>query len=316
MKSLLILTSVCLSAASLPAAGRPNVVYLLADDLGWSDVSTHPGGSIPTPNIDRLFQQGVELQNFMGWCVCSPTCAMLLTGRHPFRVGTGPETGGELAKEETTLAEGFKANGYATGVFGKWHNGDDPDTPEYRVAFAEVYGDAPNKKFKPGLGVNAHGFDEAWVYYGGGADYFTRRTAGGRGPVSWWHNLEYRPDDKGYTDDFVTRHALDFIRKNKQRPFFCYVPFHIVHAPLQAKDSDLESVDAKVTDATKRIYSAMVQAMDKNVAAILAELDQLGLSTNTIVVFTSDNGATPNGSNLPLRGGKHTIFEGGTRLPR
>jgi len=163
--------------------------------------------------------------------------------------------------------------------------------------------------------VNEHGFDEAWVYYGGGADYFTRRTVQGRGPVSWWHNREYRPQDVGYTEDLITEHVLDFIRTNKDRPFFCYVPFHIVHAPLQAKDSDLEGVDKKVTDQTKRVYAAMVQAMDKNVATILTELDKLGLRDNTIVVFTSDNGATKDGNNLPFRGGKHSLFEGGTHLP-
>jgi arylsulfatase A-like enzyme len=316
-------TSLTLTALFLaPLAGlhaaeptKPNIVYLFADDLGWSDLSIHPGGTIPTPHIDKLFKQGIELRNFMGWCVCSPTRAMLLTGRHPFRVGTGPETGGELAKEETTIAEGFKANGYRTGVFGKWHNGDDPDTPEYRVAYTEAFKDMPNKKLKGGLGVNAHGFDEAWVYYGGGSDYFTRRTVGGKGPVSWWHNLEYRPKDAGYTEDFITQHALEFIRDNKDRPFFCYVPFHIVHSPLQAKDSDLAGVDAKVTDQTKRLYSAMVQAMDKNVASILAELEKLGLRDNTIVVFTSDNGATKDGSNLPFKGGKHSVYEGGTHLP-
>jgi hypothetical protein len=108
---------------------------------------------------------------------------------------------------------------------------------------------------------------------------------------------------------------MNFIRENKDRPFFCYVPFHIVHSPLQAKDSDLAAVDAKVTDETQRLYAAMMRALDRNVAAILAELDQLGLRENTIVVFTSDNGATKSGSNLPLRDGKHSIYEGGTRLP-
>ena len=309
---LLLMPLAALRAADAP---KPNVVFLLADDLGWSDLSVHPGGTIPTPNIDRLFKQGVELQNYMGWCVCSPTRAMLMTGRHPFRVGTGPEVGGELAKEEVTVADAFKANGYRTGIFGKWHNGEDPDTPEYRAAFLEAFKDMPNKNPVGGLGVNAHGFDEAWVYYGGGADYFTRRTVQGRGPVSWWHNREYRPQDAGYTEDLITGHVLEFIRENKDRPFFCYVPFHIVHAPLQAKDPDLADVDAKVTDKTKRTYSAMVQAMDKNVATILAELDKLGLRDNTIVVFTSDNGATKDGSNLPFRGGKHTILEGGTHLP-
>lgn len=293
---------------------RPNVLILLADDLGWGDLGTNMG-SIPTPRIDRLFRQGVRLDNYMGWCVCSPTRAMLLTGRHPFRVGTGPEVGGELEKAETTIAEAFKANGYATGIFGKWHNGEDPDTPEYRKAFEEAWKSMPNKKLKGGLGVNEHGFDEAWVYYGGGADYFTRRTVQGRGPVSWWHNREYRPQDVGYTEDLITGHVMDFLRQNKDRPFFCYVPFHIVHAPLQAKDSDLEGVDKKLTDQSKRTYAAMVHAMDKNVAAILAELDRLGLTDNTIVIFSSDNGATKDGSNLPFKGGKHTIFEGGTRLP-
>jgi arylsulfatase A-like enzyme len=304
-----------LSALSAADPAKPNIVYLLADDLGWSDISTHPGGSIPTPNIDRLFKQGVELRNFMGWCVCSPTRAMLLTGRHPFRVGTGPETGGELEKAETTIAEGFKAHGYRTGVFGKWHNGEDPDTAEFRAAHAEAFKAMPNKSLKSGLGANEHGFDEAWVYYGGGADYFTRRNSGGKGPVSWWHNREYRPQDAGYTEDFIVQHAMEFIRDNKEKPFFCYVPFHIVHAPLQAKDADLKGVDPKVTDKTKRTYAAMVQALDKNVGAILNELDRLGLRDNTIVVFTSDNGATQDGSNLPFRGGKHSIFEGGTHLP-
>ena len=305
-------SSAALSAADSP---KPNVVYLMADDLGWSDVSANPGGTIPTPNIDRLFNQGIRLNHFMGWCVCSPTRAMLLTGRHPFRVGTGPETGGELAKEETTIAEGFKANGYRTGVFGKWHNGDDPDTPEFRAVFAEAFKDMPNKKFKGGFGVNEHGFDEAWVYYGGGADYFTRRTVQGKGPVSWWHNRELRPKDEGYTEDFIVQRAMDFIRDNKDRPFFCYVPFHIVHAPMQAKESDLKSVDPSITDPAKRTYAAMVRALDNNVAAILDQLDQLGLRDNTIVVFTSDNGATKEGSNLPLKGGKHSIDEGGVRLP-
>ncbi|MBI5685948.1 MAG: sulfatase-like hydrolase/transferase [Verrucomicrobia bacterium] len=318
MKNLVRTLTVLLLAplAVLHAAGaaKPNIVYMLADDLGWGDIGAN-GGSIRTPQLDRLFAQGVRLDNFMGWCVCSPTRAMLLTGRHPFRVGTGPGVGGELAREETTIAEAFKAHGYRTGVFGKWHNGEDPDTPEYRAAFAEAWKSAPNRKPRTGLGANEHGFDEAWVYYGGGADYFTRRSQNHPGPASWWHNREYRPNDKGYTEDFITQRAIEFIRDNKERPFFCYVPFHIVHAPFQAKDSDLAGVDPNVTDPTKRTYAAMVQAMDKNVAAILGELDKLGLRENTIVVFTSDNGATKDGSNLPFRGGKHSVFEGGTRLP-
>lgn len=301
-------------SADMPRPAKPNVVILLADDLGWGDLGIHKG-SIPTPNIDHLFREGWEFCNFMGYAVCSPSRAMLLTGRHPFRVGTGPATGGELEAAETTIAEGFKANGYATGIFGKWHNGEDPDTPEFRSAFTEAFKNIPNKKILSGLGVNVHGFDEAWVYYGGGADYFSRRTVGGNGPVSWWHNREYRPQDAGYTEDLITQHAREFIRANREKPFFCYVPFHIVHAPLQAKDEDVEKVDAQVTDKTKRTYAAMVQSMDKNVATILGDLDSLGLRENTIVIFASDNGGTKDGCNLPLRGGKHTLYEGGVHLP-
>ena len=313
------------AADSAKPAAKPNIVYIMADDVGWGDISAH-GGLIATPNIDRLFKQGVELRNFMGWCVCSPTRAMLLTGRHPIRVGTAPEVGGELALEETTIAEGFKANGYRTGVFGKWHNGDDPNTPEFQAAFNDAFKDKPNKKHSGGHGANAHGFDEAWVYYGGGADYFNRRTVQGRGPVSWWHNTEFRPQDEGYTDDLVTQRAIEFIRENKARPFFCYIPFHIAHAPLQAKDTDLAAIDAKkaaelptasgkTTAENKHIHAAMLHAMDNNIATIRAELDKLGLSENTIVVFTSDNGAMEAGSSLPLRGHKHTIYDGGVRLP-
>ena len=307
------------------SADKPNVVYIMVDDVGWGDLSVH-GGGVRTPAVDKLFSRGVELTNFMGWCVCSPTRAMLLTGRHPIRVGTGPKTGGELDPDETTIAEGFKANGYRTGVFGKWHNGGNPDTPEYRAAFAEAFEGLPNKKPSPGRGANAHGFDEAWVYYGGGGDYFTRRTVQDRGPVSWWHNREFRPADEGYTDDLVTQHAVDFIRANKDRPFFCYVPFHLAHGPLQAKKEDLAAIDptaaaklptasGKTTDENKHVHAAMLHAMDKNVALLVAELEKQGLSENTILVFTSDNGAMEAGSSLPLRGHKHTIYDGGVRLP-
>lgn len=315
-------TPLCVSAA---ASVKPNVVYIMADDVGWGDLSVH-GGGVPTPNIDRIFSQGVELTQFMGWCVCSPTRAMLLTGRHPIRVGTGPEVGGELALEETTMAEGFKANGYRTGVFGKWHNGEDPDTPEFQAAFKEAFKSMPNKTHKGGHGANAHGFDEAWVYYGGGPDHFNRRTVNGAGPVTWWHNLEFRPQDEGYTDDLLTRHAIDFIRESKGSPFFCYVPFQIAHAPLQAKEEDLAAIDPgmaaklpaaseKATASQKRIHAAMLHALDKNVAAIFAEIESRGLLDNTLFVFTSDNGAMAAGSSLPLRGHKHTIYDGGVRLP-
>jgi arylsulfatase A-like enzyme len=322
---ILLCASAPLRETQAVAPARPNVVYIMADDIGWGDISAH-GGGVPTPNIDRLFSRGVELTQFMGWCVCSPTRAMLLTGRHPFRVGTGPETGGELDPAETTIAEGFKANGYRTGVFGKWHNGNDPGIPAFATHFAEAFKHMQNKKPVFGHGANAHGFDEVWGYYGGGPDHFNRRTVKGNGPVSWWHNLEFRPQDKGYTDDLITRHALEFIRESKDAPFFCYVPFQIAHAPLQAKKEDLDDIDPQMaaklhasreetTAEERHIHAAMLHALDKNVAAIFAEIEKLDLLDNTIFVFTSDNGAMEAGSSLPLRGHKHDIYEGGVRLP-
>ena len=323
--SLALLVLASGAAVQAEAAPKPNIVYIMADDLGWGDISTH-GGGVSTPNIDRLFSKGVELTQFMGWSVCSPTRAMLLTGRHPIRVGTGPEVGGELDPAETTIAEGLKANGYRTGIFGKWHNGNDPETPEFRAHFAEAFKHMPNKKADYGHGVNVHGFDEAWVYYGGGPDHFTRRTVKGGGPVSWWHNREFRPKDEGYTDDLLTRHALEFIRTSNESPFFCYIPFQIAHSPIQAKASDLAKVDPQmtakvptagdgVTDEEKHIHAAMLTALDNNIAAVEAELTKLGLLENTIFVFTSDNGAMQAGNSLPLRGHKHTIYDGGVRLP-
>jgi arylsulfatase A-like enzyme len=309
-----IAASLQAAIGNTPAGHQPNVVYILADDVGWGDLSCH-GGSVPTPAIDGLFSAGVELTTFMSWCVCSPTRAMLLTGRHPFRVGTGPRVGGELAATETTIAEVFRDAGYATGIFGKWHNGDEPDTPAYRAAFAEAWKDFPRKQPRFGLGVNAHGFDEAWVYYGGGGDFFTRRNLRNLGPVTWWHNRELRPDDKGYTEDLIIDRACEFLRASAGKPFFCYVPFHLMHEPLQAKEDDLAAVDPAITDPTKRAYAAMLHAMDTNVAGLLTTLDELGLRDNTIVVFTSDNGATPRGNNRPLRGGKHSLYDGGVRVP-
>jgi arylsulfatase A len=209
---------------------------------------------------------------------------MLLTVRHPIRVGTGPEVGGELALEETTIAEGFKANGHRTGVFGKWHNGEDPDTPEFQAAFQEAFKSMPNRKHTGGHGANAHGFDEAGVYYGGGADYFNRRTVPGRGPVSWWHNREFRPNDEGYTDDLVTQRAIEFIRESKDRPFFCYIPFHIAHAPLQAKENDLAAVDPQMA---AKLPTASGKTTDEN--------KQL--------------------AGMIVKGGKGTMTEAGSRVP-
>lgn len=313
-------------------ADRPNVVLIYADDLGWGDLSIN-GGKTPTPNIDRIFNRGVRFNSFYTHAVCSPSRAGFLTGRHYINVKAGPLTGGELALEETTMAESFKAAGYATGAFGKWHNGAPTSYGDYKVKEGENI-------YPLGNGVNAHGFDRFVGYYGGGWDYFKRYSEMYK-HVVWYHDRTNVPDEEGYTTDLITRHALEFMDSHKDRPFFCYIPHEAVHAPFQAKYEDILRVPESVRNGTALlskeeyesyflvpqawtrlpkeqvpiVYSAMLISLDENVGKVLDWLDTNGLLETTIILFASDNGATPAGRNFPLRGGKHTMYEGGIRVP-
>lgn len=317
MKLLLtILFAVCLGRSGRAAEQPPNVVILLADDQGWGDMSLHGGKRVETPNIDRLFRESLQLTTFMSWPVCSPTRAGMLTARHPIRLGAAPNVGGELGLPETTLGEFFQGIGYRTGVFGKWHNGAEPHSTEYETAYRNAYKHLPNAKYLTGEGANAHGFDRAVVYYGGGPDKFTRMSHGGK-LVSWFHDHKYRPDEKGYLADLIVKHATKFIRKEAKtgKPFFCYVPFDQVHHPLQVKPELLARVPKHVTDESERIHSAQLLSLDDGVGAILRELENAGVSENTIVLYFSDNGGLPEGSSLPFRGHKHETLEGGVHVP-
>jgi arylsulfatase A-like enzyme len=306
---------------------KPNVVFFLADDLGWGDISLH-GGKTPTPNIDKIFMNGLEITNFMVHCVCSPTRAGLLTGRHYTNVRTGPEVGGTLGLEEVTFAEAFKQAGYTTGCFGKWHNGFVPEDPTFNNV----------KKINWGSGVLSHGFDRFVGFYSGGEDYFNKYDNWSQ-TINWWHDHKYVPDEEGYNTDLITKHAIEFIEANKDQPFFCYIPHAAVHAPLQAPDKYLKRVpkhiigEAKLKTSaeyleierkdrsklTKKdietLYSAMLIGLDDGIGKVIDKLEMLGLMNDTIIFFTSDNGATGNGNNLPFRGTKHTFWEGGTHAP-
>lgn len=312
----IFLVVLCAALSNVAASSLPNVVVLLADDQGWGDMSLHGGGRVQTPNIDRLFRESLELTTFMTWPVCSPTRAGLLTGRHPIRLDAGPNVGGELKLVETTIGEFFQSIGYRTGVFGKWHNGVEPHSPKYQAAFREAFKHLPGRKYKPGNGVMAHGFDRAVVYYGGGPDKFTRMAHGGA-LVSWFNDFDYRPDEKGYLADLIVKHSTEFIRQEAKtgRPFFCYVPFDQVHHPLQAKPELLARVPKHVTDTKHRIHSAQLLSLDAGVGAILRAIDDNGIRDNTIVLYFSDNGGLPEGSSLPFRGRKHTTLEGGVHVP-
>lgn len=339
-----LLTSLALTAVSITAHSQanPNYVVILADDLGYGDLSCH-GGKTPTPNIDKLFKQGVEFENFMTCPVSSPTRAGLLTGLNPLRTGQGPNTDGQLDKNILNMGNIFQKNGYKTGLFGKWHNGETP----------EIY---PTLPF-----VNDYGFDRFIGFYGGGCDYYTKIDGNDDTP-RWYHDKTPVKNEFEYSTDLITRYALEFINQNKAGKFLAYIPFNVIHTPLHVKDTDLQRVPASILQAAggtlrawkeyyklyndtfnptfnpkyieltgdnsitaisgvlseaelQVLYSAMIISLDDKVGEIMKYLEDNGLSNNTVVLFFSDNGATPTGSSLPFRGNKHSTEEGGIHAP-
>lgn len=281
------------AAAQAEAKGKkPNVVLFLADDQGWGDLSLHGNKDLATPNIDSLARDGVRFDRFYVCAVCAPTRAEFLTGRYHPRTGVhGVSRGAErMNLDERTIAEAFQQAGYATGCFGKWHNG-----MQY--------------PYHP----RARGFDTFVGYCSGHwGDYFDAELE---------RDGEYF-QSKGYITDAVTNEAIDFIQKNKGESFFCYVPLPTPHSPMQVPDEYWERHDdepfkmkhRQANDHT-RAALAMVENIDDNVGRVLKKLDELKLADNTIVVYFSDNG--PNGGrwNGGMRGIKGSIDEGGLRSP-
>ncbi len=300
----------CGAAASRLAARRPNVVLMVADDLGSADLSSYGCQDIRTPRIDSIGARGVRFTHFYAnGPECSPTRTALLTGRYQQRVG-GLECAigvgdvgryddaewlqkrGELGlpASEITLPQVLKQAGYATGCFGKWHLG----YPE---------------KFWP----IRHGFDESFGILGGNADYFTHREEDGR-PVLY-HNARI-VERTGYTTDLIAQAAVEWLARQRARPFFLYVTFTTPHTPIQDPDGlDPATGTAPVRQGNRKVYAKMVERMDTRVGDILEQLEHGGAAENTTVIFISDNGADPNGSNGRLRGRKGTLWEGGIRIP-
>ena len=304
------LSATAASALHGAAAKRPNIVLILADDLGSRDLSCYGSPDIRTPNIDSLGRRGVRFTQFYANAPeCSPTRTSLLTGRYQHRVG-GLECAlgvgdqgrydeaawlqqrGELGlpASEITLPRILKDSGYDTGCFGKWHLGYP-------------------KKFWPA----AHGFDESFGILGGNADYFTHQEEDGR-PVLY-RNLD-TVERKGYTTDLLAEAAVDWMKRRTEKPFFLYLPFTAPHAPIQ----DPEGLDPKTGTAPwrngdRKTYAKMVERMDARIGDVLAQLDRMGRAGDTLVLFLSDNGGDPNGDNAPLRGRKSSVWEGGIRVP-
>lgn len=288
-------------AAAISALGAnesrpPNVVILLADDAGWGDYGFNGNQLVRTPHIDSLARDGVTLTNFYVCPVCSPTRAELLTGRYYPRTGVrGVSLGQErLNLDETTLAEVFHRSGYATGIFGKWHNGS--QWPYHPMA---------------------RGFDTFFGYTAGHwGEYFDPLLEDG----------DRLTRQHGYIVDVCTDRALSFIEKNRDRPFLCYVPFTTPHTPwgVPAKNWDLwkgRTLTQTATDAAAehpdetRCALAMIENQDENVGKILSKLSHLGLSDHTIVLYFSDNGPNTARWNGGMKGRKGTVDEGGVRSP-
>ncbi|RMF28102.1 MAG: hypothetical protein D6765_06480, partial [Bacteroidetes bacterium] len=268
-----------------PPPPPPNVVLILTDDQGAGDLSLVGNDSLHTPYLDRLGRESVQFERFYVSPVCAPTRASLLTGRYHLRTGCTWVTHRRevMRAEETTLAEVLRAAGYATGLFGKWHNG-------------EQYPNDP-------LG---QGFDEFFGFSGGHLNNYFDPTL--------QHNRE-TVKAPGYITDILTDKAIDFIARNSRRPFFCYLPYNVPHSPLQVPDKYFQHVKARgLSDYNAAIYG-MLENLDDNIGRLLHALDSLGLRENTIVVFTSDNG--PNGErfNLGMKGRKGSVDEGGVRVP-
>ncbi len=286
-------------AAAAQAPKKPNVIVILADDLGSADIGVYGGKDIPTPHIDSIAKNGVRFaQGYVSGPYCSPTRAGLITGRYQQRFGHEFNEGGVnrekfgLPLSETTFAQRMKALGYVTCAIGKWHLGFAPQFRPMSRGFDEFYGTLANTPFfHPQLVDSKISPDPKKV---ADADYYT-------------------------TDAFGDR-AVDFIKRNKDHPFFLYLPFNACHVPSQAPEKYLDRF-AQIKDKDRRLYAAMMSAMDDAIGRILGTLRELNIEENTLIVFLSDNGGPmtkmgANGSNnRPLRGQKGDTWEGGVRVP-
>ena len=309
--------SIALALICTSLLAAPNIVLIVADDLGYGDLGCYGSTVNPTPHIDGLAASGLRFTDFhSAGAMCTPTRAAMLTGQYQQRFGprfegalhaiNDAERG--LPHEAVTIAEVLKTRGYVTGCFGKWHLG-----------------------YKPPWLPPDQGFDEFRGLAAGDGDYHTHVNRWGR--ADWWHGNELTPDE-GYTTDLLTRYSIDFIERHRDRPFFLYLPYLAIHFPWQGPDDPAHRQEGRaytkekwgiIPDPTNVAphVKAMIEALDKSVGDIMASLKRLALTKNTLVVFTSDNGGYLSygkdfqniSSNGVLRGQKSGLHEGGHRVP-
>ena len=301
----------------MPKVDKPNILFILADDLGWGDVSYH-GSDIRTPAIDRLAESGIQLEQHYVCPMCTPTRVSFLTGRYPGRFGrraTTPSNPPVLPDNYETLATSLRNNGYDTGLFGKWHLGSSPQ-----------------------FGPNHFGFNTSYGSLAGGVDPYNHHYKRGEFSQTWHRNCQLIKQS-GHVTDLITDEAIKWL-VGREKPWFCYVPFTAVHVPIKAPQKWLDQYqfstydDDPLKDQSFTRYAAYTSQMDSAVGRLIEVLECLNQRDNTIIIFSSDNGAISSarlhssdqypgwqeeqpklGSNKPFRGQKAQLYEGGIRTP-
>jgi len=334
---LLVFVYLCAFSSLLPAADQPNIILLVADDLGYGELGCQGNAEIPTPHIDSIATNGTRFtQGYVTAPNCSPSRAGFLTGRIPTRFGyefnpigaRNEDPGTGLPTEETTLAELLRQRGYTTGLIGKWHLGGAADYHPHRQGFDEFFGF----------------LDEGHYFvpppYHGVTTMLRRRAIPGGGQGRWLsdrliytthmgHNEPAydanNPIIRGgqpvveneYLTDAFTREAVDFIDRHADKPFFLYLAYNAVHSPLQGADKYMRQF-SHIDDIQRRIFAAMLANLDDSVGEVLDKVREKRLEEKTLIFFLSDNGGPTReltSSNLPLRGEKGQMYEGGLRVP-
>lgn len=290
---------------------RPNILIIVADDLGYGDIGVHGGKAAPTPHIDKLAARGIRcMSGYVSAPYCSPSRAGLLTGRYQTRFGHefNPHVGDEsklgLPLDQRTIAHWLRAAGYRTGLVGKWHLG-----------------------FSKDHHPQARGFDEFFGFLVGAHNYALRKEAEPMFATSMAHNVLHRGRElqkvDGFTTDVFTEEAIRFMTEHKDRPWFLYLAYNAVHTPLEISERLKARVPAEVKDPARRGYLALLMGLDDAIGRIMAHLRDSGADENTLIVFLSDNGgsgrapffAYNTASNFPFRGNKSQTLEGGIRVP-
>jgi arylsulfatase A-like enzyme len=298
----------CLSAADAPKSS-PNILILIADDLGWNDVGYH-GSEIRTPHLDRLARAGVRLERHYVYPTCSPTRAGLLTGRNPSRFGIHGPIGGRstdsLPLDAPTLARLLHSRGYETSFCGKWHLG-----------------------LRPEVGPRQFGFDQTYGYLHGQLDQLAHRYKNGD---RTWHRNDEFIDEPGHATDLIAAEAVRFLSTKREAPFLLWTAFSVPHVPLQEDEVWAAPYQEAIRDPSRRMFAASVAHMDAAVGRIIDALEKSGRMDDTLILFTSDNGGQRDhfsktdyegkhgpyptlGDNRPLRGWKGELYEGGVRVP-